>query len=479
MEQEKTNILFVTSEAVPFAHTGGLGEVASALPKNLNARKQKDIDCRVIMPLYGKIGDEYREQMEFLGNGWVHLSWRAQYMGVFQLEHEGVIYYFIDNEYYFRRDGLYGYLDDCERFTYFSKAVFAALQMIDFVPDIIHANDWQCAMVPVYQYAVYRRMFMKTIFTIHNIQYQGHYGMDVLGDIIDLPMDAAHLVEYNGDVNLMKGAIECSDIVTTVSPTYARELLDPGIAYGMDPIIRRNEHKLRGILNGIDTDSYNPTKDKAIAQTFSYRRPEGKAACRRALQEELGLPPRDDVPVVAMVTRLVEPKGIDLVTAAMDQLLTNDMIQFVLLGNGDYDYEEFFRGLESRHPDKARCLIEFDPAKSRRIYAGADMFLMPSRIEACGLAQMISCRYGTVPVVHQTGGLADSIQDCRLGKGNGFTFANYSSGDLIYTLQLARERFDDREAWKTLVIHDMRLNFGWKMVAGDYVEMYHNLKGEK
>lgn len=475
MEQETKKILFVTSEAVPFVHTGGLGEVASALPKSLNARKQADIDCRVILPLYGNIRQEYREQMEFLGTGTVNLGWRAQYMGVFRMEHDGVTYYFIDNEYYFKRSGLYGYFDDCERFVYFSKAVFEALPLMDFVPDIIHANDWQCAMVPVYQYAVYRREFTKTVFTIHNIQYQGHYGMDVMGDIVDLPEDCCHLVEYGGDVNLMKGAVECADIVTTVSPTYARELLDPAIAFGMDPIMRKNEHKLRGILNGIDTDIYNPTKDKAIAKTFSFRRPAGKAECRRALQEELGLPAREDVPVMAMITRMVEAKGMDLVTAAIDELLYDDCVQFVLLGTGDMAYEDFFRGLQARHPQNACCMIEFDPDKSKRIYAGADLFLMPSRIEACGLAQMISCRYGAVPIVRQTGGLADSITDCRLGDGSGFVFSEYSGEGLAQTVRDAVERFSDRKNWAKLVDHDMKLNFGWKKAAGEYVEMYREL----
>ncbi len=475
MSEEKKKILFVTSEASPFAHTGGLGEVSSALPKTLNARKQQDIDCRVIMPLYGKITQEVREQMEYLGAGVVSLGWRLQHIGVFRLEYDGVTYYFVDNEYYFKRDGLYGYYDDCERFAYFSKAVFEALEIIDFVPDIIHANDWQTALVPVYQFAVFRRTFTKTIFTIHNIQYQGHYGMDVMGDVVDLPPDMTHLVEYGGDVNLMKGAIECADIVTTVSPTYARELLDPAIAFGMDPIIRKNEHKLRGILNGIDNDSYNPSRDKSIAKNFSFRRPAGKQDCRRALQEELGLPLRDDIPVMAMITRMVEPKGIDLVMNCMDRLLNDDKIQFVLLGTGDQKYEDYFRGLQSRHPGRAVCMIEFDPARSRRVYAGADLFLMPSRIEACGLAQMIACRYGAVPIVRQTGGLADSITDCRLGDGNGFVFAGYSGPELEQTIREAAALFTDKPDWRKLVEHNMKLNFGWKIAALDYVEMYKSL----
>ena len=475
MSEEKKKILFVTSEASPFAHTGGLGEVASALPKTLNARKQQDIDCRVILPLYGRIPQEVREQMEYLGVGSVSLGWRSQYMGVFSLEHDGVTYYFIDNEYYFKREGLYGYYDDCERFAYFSKAVFEALEIIDFVPDIIHANDWQAALVPVYQYAVYKRAFTKTIFTIHNVQYQGHYGMDVLGDIIDLPEDMGHLVEYGGDVNLMKGAIECADIVSTVSPTYAEELQDPAVAFGMDPIIRKNQDKLRGILNGIDNDSYNPSKDKAIAKNYSFRRPAGKAVCRTALQEELGLPLREDIPVMAMITRMVEAKGIDLVTECIDRILYDGKVQFVLLGTGEQQYEDFFRGLQSRHPESAVCMTEFDPAKSRRIYAGADMFLMPSRIEACGLAQMIACRYGAVPIVRQTGGLADSIQDCRLGDGNGFVFAGYTGEELEETVTEAAALFTDHENWNKLVEHNLKLNFGWKMAAWEYVDMYESL----
>lgn len=478
-KKEKRNVLFVTSEAAPFAHTGGLGEVASALPKSLNARRQQDIDCRVIMPLYGSIGEEYREQMKFLGAGRVNLSWRAQHVGVFQLEYDGVIYYFIDNEYYFKRDGLYGYFDDGERFAYFSKAVFGALKMIDFVPDIIHANDWQCAMVPVYQYAVYRRKFMKTIFTIHNIQYQGQYGMNILGDVIDLPADQYHLVEYKGGVNLMKGAVECANIVSTVSPTYAEELKDPFIAYGMDMIIRKNENKLRGILNGIDTDIYNPTKDKALAKTYSYRRPEGKAACRRALQEALDLPLREDVPVVAMITRLVEPKGVNLVQECIDRILEQDKIQFVLLGTGDAGYEEFFRGLQERHPDSVRCLIQFNAELSRQLYAGADLFLMPSRIEACGLAQMIACRYGAVPIVHRTGGLADSIQDCGEEGGSGFVFDEYSGGALEQAILRAADMFADKDSWDALVQHDLRLNFGWKKASGEYVDMYDSMYVEE
>ena len=477
--EKAIRILLATPEAVPFAHTGGLGEVASALPKSLNARKAADVDCRVILPLYGGIGEDFREKMEFLGKSTVSLGWREQYMGLFRLEHQGVVYYFIDNEYYFRRDGLYGYYDDCERFAYFSKAVFTALEMMDFTPDIIHANDWQTALIPVYQYAVFRRTFLKTVFTIHNVEYQGHYGTDVLGDVIDLPESQTHLVEFGGDVNLVKGAVECADVVTTVSPTYAEELKDPAFAFGLDPIIRKNADKMTGILNGIDTETYNPSKDKALASKFSYRRPAGKAVCKEALQQELGLPVRDDVPVIAMITRMVPAKGMDIVTDSIDWILNDMDVQFVLLGTGDAAYEDFFRGLGERHPGRTCCMIEFDPARSRRIYAGADLFLMPSRSEACGLAQMISCRYGTVPIVRQTGGLADSITDCTLGDGSGFVFAGFSGEELYRTVAKAVDLFKSREDWARLVDHDMKLNFGWKKAAEVYMEMYRALENNK
>ena len=474
------NILFVTPEAVPFAHTGGLGEVAHALPKSLNGRKQEDVDCRVIMPLHRAVGDKARKRMTHLGSAKARLAWREQSMELHRLEQDGVVFYFIENDYYFGRDRLYGYDDDCERYAFFSVAVFEALEMIDdFVPDIIHANDWQTAMVPVLQYAVYRREFTRTVFTIHNVEYQGRYGMDVVGDIIDLPPGSVHLIEYGGDVNLMKGAVECADVVSTVSPTYARELLTPEFGWGLDPMIRRNEGKLTGILNGIDTTSYNPSKDRAIRANYSWRKPAGKAVCKRALQEEAGLPLEEDVPLMAMVSRLVPAKGIDLLVERMDQILEETGMQFVLLGTGNEEYEEFFRGLQLRHPSQAACMIAFDSALSRRIYAGADLFLMPSRSEACGLAQMIACRYGTVPLVHRTGGLADSIKDCSLGSGNGFVFSGFSGEELCHAVRRAMRVYGERSDWAALVDHDMKQNFGWKKAAQVYVDMYRRMEGEE
>lgn len=470
----KYNILFATPEAVPFAGTGGLGEVAGALPKALRRIKSSDIECRVILPLYGTIRQEYREKMKFLGSCDIPVANHFEYMGVLTEKFNGVTYYFIDNEHYFKRDGLYGYYDDCERFVYFSRAVFEALRFIDYVPDIIHANDWQSSMIPVYQNAIYHREFMETVLTIHNVEYQGHYGPEIIENILGLPPESRHLVELGGDTNLMKGGIETSNMVSTVSPSYAEELCDPMFAFGLDQIMRRNRHKLRGILNGIDTTIYDPSKDKFIEMNYSRTAPEGKAINKAALQKAVGLPVRDDVPLMAVISRLVPAKGIDLMVETMDGILNED-VQFILLGTGDKYYEDWFRGLASRHPDKAVALIEFDTGLSHRIYAGADIFVMPSRSEACGLSQMIACRYGTVPVVRETGGLKDSISDCTLGSGSGFVFADYTGDAFYHAVMNAVTRYSDKENWAKLVKHDMKLDFSWKSQAKQYQAMYEDI----
>lgn len=471
---EKKKILFAAAEAVPFAHTGGLGEVASSLPKALNKKEDADIDCRVIMPLYSQVSDGFRKEMKFLGAKNIPVAWRSMYMGVFSLDHDGVTYYFIDNEYYFARDSLYGSYDDCERFTSFSKAVFESIEITGFEPDIIHANDWQTALVPVYQTAVYKREFVKTVFTVHNVEYQGSYNHIVMGDIIDLPPEYAHLVEMGDSVNLMKGGIEACNAFTTVSPTYAQELKDPANAFGLDEIVRRNEFKMRGLLNGIDTDSYDPAKDDAIEENYSVSHKEGKKTCKKALQKEIGLD-ESDGPLLVMITRLVAAKGIDLVVQTIDGILDNMDAEFVLLGTGDHMYEEFFRGVQGRHPGRAVSMIEFDSKKSRKLYSAADIFLMPSRSEACGLAQMISCRYGTVPLVREVGGLKDSIKDCTLGDGSGFVFRDFSADAFYNTVKGAVERYFDHENWEKLVDHDMRIDFGWSHAAEGYIELYKEL----
>lgn len=470
----RLSVLFVTPECAPFATSGGLGEVAGSLPAALNRSRKTRMDCRVILPLYGKISDEFREKMKFLGEGRVPVAWKNQYIGLFELKKDGTVYYFIDNEYYFKRDGLYGYYDDCERFAYFSRAVFTAMEIADFHPNIIHANDWQSALVPIYQNSLVRKAFTRTVFTIHNIEYQGHYGKDVLESCLGLPEDQEYIVDFRGDVNLMKGAIESCNVLSTVSPTYAQELKDPVFSFGLDEIIRRNEHKLTGILNGIDVRTYDPARDPLIAANYSEKDLSGKAACKRALQEELRLPTRD-VPMITLISRLVPAKGMDLIMHTLDGVLRNNDVQFVMLGTGNGEYENYFRSLQYNYPDKVCSMIEFDTAKSHRVYAAGDILLMPSRCEPCGLSQMIGCRYGDIPVVRETGGLKDSIKDCTLGDGNGFTFADYGAESFYHAVMNAVSRCGDKDKWEPLVRHDLSMDFSWRKAAGQYIQMYESM----
>lgn len=475
MTKKKIRILYASPECVPFANSGGLGEVAGSLPRALN--RKRDIECRVIMPLYGAVSDEYRQKMRFLGSTQVGVTWRMQYMGLFELRKNGVTYYFVDNEYYFKRDGLYGYYDDGERFAFFSKAIFEAIAMMDgFVPDIIHANDWQTALVPVYQTSIYKREFMKTVFSIHNVEYQGFYGDTAIEDFIGIPENYRHVLEFKKGINLMKGGIETANAVSTVSPTYSMELKDPFFAFGMQGIISRNSHKLSGILNGINTVVYNPEKDPLIPANYSAGDLSGKAECKKALQNDLSLPETDSM-MITMISRLVPAKGVDLLVPILDNIIENNDIQFVLLGTGFPEYEDFFRGLEARHPDKVRCLIKFDSALSHRFYAASDAILVPSRSEPCGLTQMIGCRYACVPIVRRTGGLADSITDCTLGDGNGFVFDDYSPDGLYSAIMNAYGTYQRKDDWKKLSVHDLKCDFGWSGSANAYRELYRALTG--
>lgn len=470
-EKNSIKVLFATSECVPFANTGGLGEVSGSLPEALVS---EGVDCRVIMPLYEKIPQSVRDRMVFMGTANVPVAWRNQYMGLFQLKHNGVTYYFVDNEYYFKRAGLYGYYDDGERFSYFSRAVFEAMEVSGFYPQIVHCNDWQTALIPVFQNSLIRREGLKTVFTIHNIEYQGQYSTDALDSIIGLPASENRFLEFGDSINLMKGAIECANEVTTVSPTYAQELRDPAQAFGLGDIINKNAHKLRGITNGINTKLYDPMNDPYIAAPFGPGDVSGKTACRHALQSAIGLPVKD-VPVITMISRLVAPKGIDLVMEIMDSVLASRDVQFVILGTGDRNYEDYFRGLQERHQDKVRSLIQFNGPLSHMVYAGGSVILVPSRSEPCGLTQMIGCRYGNIPVVRQTGGLADTIQDCTLGDGSGFVFSQFTGEDLYRGLSNALDRWYDEEDWKALMIHDMGLDFSWNASAEEYVKLYKEL----
>ena len=471
-------VLYATSEALPFIASGGLGDVAGSLP---HALRKRLIGCRVVLPMYDTIKQELKDTMKFITHISVPVAWRRQYCGIFEAKYNGVIYYLIDNQYYFKRDTIYGHYDDAERFAFFSRAVLEIIPYIDFKPDIIHCNDWQTALTPVYYSAMYANSpgyeNIKTIFTIHNIQYQGVYGKELLEDVLGIPADKASLLEYDGCINFMKGAIECADKVTTVSPSYADEILDPWYSHGLDSILNERRYKLRGILNGIDTVGYDPATDKCIKANFSADDVSGKKIDKKALQKEMGLPVKPGVPVIGMVTRLVSHKGLDLVKGILDELLATSEMQLVVLGSGDYEYESYFRWIAEKYPDKVGLRIGFVPELARKIYAGADMFLMPSKSEPCGLSQMVALRYGTVPIVRETGGLRDSITDCGDGKGNGFTFKSYNAHDMLDAIRRALTLYYNGD-WNELVLRALNCDFSWGRSANAYISLYkETLKG--
>ncbi len=473
MKGEQMNILYVTSEANPFAKSGGLADVAGALPKALVA---DGIDARVVMPLYADL--KHKDKLTYVANFSVPVGWRSQYCGLFTAEENGVTYYFLDNEYYFGRKGLYGFYDDGERFAFFSRAVLEMLFHIDFAPDILNCNDWQSALVPVYLNLYYRHLDsfskMKTVFTIHNIAYQGKYGLDILEDTCGIGARDMHLVEYDGCANFMKGAIETADKITTVSPTYAREILDPWFSYGLDGLLAKKQYKLCGILNGIDVDSNNPETDPAIAENYTVETFKvGKKACKEALQDRYNLE-KDGSPVYGMVSRLVGMKGFDLVNSIADGLVSQG-IQLVILGTGEAAYEGAFSELAARNPGRVGVTIGFDIALAQQIYAGADVFVMPSKSEPCGLAQMVSCRYGTIPIIRETGGLKDSIQDSTLGTGNGFTFVAYNAHELYGACDRAQKAYNRETDWENLVKYAMKCDFSWNVSAKSYEGLYEEV----
>ena len=472
------NILFASSEALPFVASGGLADVAGSLPAAVNKLGN---DCRVVMPMYKSIKPELRATLTYITNFTVDVSWRKQYCGIFTGIANGVTYYFIDNEYYFGRDGLYGFYDDCERFTFFSRAVLEMLKVIDFRPEIVHCNDWQTALVPVYLEIFYKYQpgfeHIKTIFTIHNIQYQGKYGLEVLNELMGIPMYHTGLLEYDGCVNMMKGAVECSSKVTTVSPSYAWEILDPWYSHGLDRALVNKQYKLCGFLNGIDNDLYNPETDPNIPQNFTAKSHKGKAVCKSKLLEQLNLQDGDE-PVIGMVTRFVSHKGIDLVKYVFEDILALGY-KFAILGSGEKIYEDFFREMAARYPDKVSVTIGYNSALAKTIYAAADMFLMPSQSEPCGLAQMISLRYGTIPIVRETGGLRDSITDIGSENGgNGFTFKTYNAHDMLGACKRAAELYADKQKWSKLVTIAMKNDFSWNVSAQLYCGLYKELSAQ-
>lgn len=472
-------ILFATSEAVPFIKTGGLADVAGALPKAL---VESGADCRVILPLYMDIKSEYREKFEFIGNIYVQLSWRYQYCGLFKTVYNGVTYYFIDNEYYFKRSGLYGYYDDGERFAFFSKAVIECIKLMEgFVPDIIHSNDWQTALIPVFLDVFYREdetyKYIKTVFTIHNIEFQGRYSGYMSGDVLGLPDWAREYVDYSGDVNYMKGGIERANKVTTVSNTYAQEILNPYYGYGMNNILINRQYKLSGIINGIDTNAYNPKTDKFAFKNYDLSTISDKVKNKLELQELLSLPQGEDIPMIGMVGRLTHQKGLDLLSPVLTRIL--DMgVQLVVLGTGDCYYEDMLRMAQSRYPSNLRGLITFSNDLASKIYCASDMFLMPSKFEPCGLSQMIAMRYGSLPIVRETGGLKDTVipYDHTTGKGTGFTFYSYNAYDLLNAVERAVGMYRDyKEDWQKIVSNAMTQDFSWENISKRYIELYKQL----
>lgn len=469
-------VLYAVSECKPFAASGGLGDVAGSLPQAL---RKRFIGCRVVMPLYDSIAQKYRDEMKFITNITVPVAWRRQYCGIFELHRDGVIYYFLDNQYYFKRGSLYGHYDDAERFAFFSRAVLEMLGCIDFKPDIIHSNDWQTALVPVYYNHFYRNREgyenIKTVFTIHNIQYQGKYGREVLEEVVGIGWNDRADLEYDGCVNLMKGAIECSNMVTTVSPTYANEILDPWFSYGLDTILRQRTFKLKGILNGISYDMYDPEKDPDIWAHYSASDLSGKAENKQKLQERLGLEQSPDKPILAMVTRLADHKGLDLVKSVMEEILNTTDVQLAVLGSGEWQYESYFKYLAGKFPGRVGLTLGFIPELANKIYAGSDLFLMPSKSEPCGLSQMVALRYGSIPIVRETGGLKDSVTDSGLGEGNGFTFVNYNAHEMMYAVRRAIGGFADKEGWAILVKRAMECDYSWSKSAGEYIRMYKEL----
>lgn len=471
-------ILFTASEAFPFAVSGGLGDVIGALPKTL--AKIEGNDIRVILPLYGKVSEDLRAKMIFLKSITVPVGWRNQYCGIFRMEMEGVTWYFLDNEYYFKRGNrLYGDYDDGERFAFFSTACLEILPHIGFYPEILHAHDWHTALVPI----LYRTKYgalpeykgIKTVFTIHNIQYQGNFDMDRHNDLFNIPDETAYLAEFNGGLNLMKGAVETADKVSTVSPTYAEEILYAYYAHGLEGILSRNRSKLTGILNGIDTVRYDPMTDKALTHPFSARTPAQKAKNKLDLQKDLGLPVNKDIPMIGIVSRLVSHKGLDLVLRVLHDIL-HLPLQFVVLGTGDAEYETALVNIREQYKDKMSVTIDFNSNLASRIYGSADIILMPSQSEPCGLVQMVACRYGAAPIVRRTGGLKDSVFDASLG-GNGFTFDNYNAHEMLGVIERAVALYKDKKAWRSLLLRALKCDFSWDASAKQYMEMYNSLIG--
>lgn len=477
---KKMQIVFASAECAPFVKTGGLGDVAGSLPAAL---VRAGAEVIVMVPKYATIKDEYKAQMEHFSDFYVSLGWRNEYCGLEKLEHDGVTYMFVDNERYFARDYPYGFFDDGERFAFFSKAITESLQHLPegFECDILHCNDWQTALAPVFLREFYQGLPLydrvKTVFSIHNVAFQGQFSDTVMEDILGVAHIPAAATQLRCDacsINYMLGALHYADAITTVSPTYAGEIQTPEFGEGLDGVLRERSYALQGILNGIDVAAFDPATDKRIAANYTVDDRSGKAVCKAKLQEELGLEVRDDRPLMVMVTRLTRQKGMDLVMYALDRILSGG-VQVAVLGTGDRDYEDGLRYFQDKYPGTMAARIEFDPALSQRMYAAADMFLMPSKFEPCGLSQIIAMRYGTLPIVRETGGLKDTVQPYNefTGEGTGFSFTNFNGdemGDAVF--RAARLFWDNRDAWNQLVTQAMSQDFSWTRSADKYLDLY-------
>lgn len=478
-------VLYATSECWPFAKTGGLGDVAYALPKAL---KKEGVDVRVILPKYSTIPNYLKSQLKEVAVFSVNVGWRKQYCGLLEMELNGVKFYFIDNEYYFKREGefayLYGYGDDAERYTFFSNAILEAIAILNFYPDIIHMNDWHTGMIPLILKERYSGMdkyrSIKTMYTIHNLQYQGVFGQDVLGDVLSLPYDHMYNgdVEYYGGVSFMKSGIVFSDKVTTVSPTYTNEIQTDFYGEGLDGLLRSKSYKLAGILNGIDYDLNDPATDKDIFVNYDINSIDKKVENKLRLQQVLGLEVNPDIPLIGIVSRLVSQKGFDLISYIMPELVRENL-QIVVLGTGEHQYQSMFNYYDSQYANKVSARITFDSALAQQIYAASDIFLMPSLFEPCGIGQMLAMRYGTLPIVRETGGLKDTVNPYNkyTGEGNGFSFTNYNAHDLLHVIEYALDTYDKKDEWNSLITQAMDSNNSWNKSAKDYKVLYEEIIG--
>ena len=475
----RKKVLFVASEAQPFCETGGLADVCGSLPKEIR-KNDPSIDIRTIIPLYSNIPNCFRKDFKFLGHIYVTLSWRKEYAGVFEYDYEGIKYYFIDNEKYFKRDGgEYGYFDDAERFAFFSRSVLEILPTIDFFPDIMHVNDWQAALIPTYLKTEEwdeRYKNIKTVLTIHNIIFQGRYGKQILTDVLGIDQKFDSLLDCDGDVNILKAAIMTCDKFTTVSPTYAEEIKTQQFSHGLSSIVKANEGKLVGILNGLDYDFYNPETDKVIYTNYSANDLSNRAKNKELLQKEMGLEVNAEKPIVAFCSRMSVYKGFDLIKSCIERLIEDLDIQFVGVGSGEREYEDFFRYLNNKYPGKVHVSLGYSLEIGKKIYSGADIYVMPSLTEPCGLSQIVASRYGVVPIVRETGGLKDTIRDFGcIGGGNGYTFTNENVNDFEYSVRRAVADYKDKNGWAEKVKTVMNIDFSWKNTATKYIETYNEI----